>query len=154
MSKSIETIFSLINYGKDTVLNYEDFSLGLPRFNTEDLNTVISIKPKISSALYGSFEYQYNRVDLIYLDDNILEVKQESTLYQLVKQINALVPFYINLVLPEITEAIRLQGQLFEEDLIDVNISNIPSGGELLIKAKPNSYLFTGEATVKLLRTS
>lgn len=152
MSRALDVVFSLINYGRPDTLNPSDFVIGLPEYFNSEVNTRISIKPKLSTAKYGSFWFHYNRIRIEDLEDLEAVKQSEISVSELFPKLNLQTPYYLSMRTYNNSEAISVSGLLYEEEFID---KSIPAFGaadhvNVILKAIPNSYLFTGQTLVKI----
>lgn len=152
MSRSIDTVFSFINSSLPVPVDVDDFVFGLPEFHNQDVNTKIQIRPKISTAKYGSFWFYYNRVQLENIED-LEAFKQDAlTLHGLFPQLNQVPHYFLSIKTYGNSEPSKVAGYLYEEDFVNQTIPNIGfnTGINMVLKAVPNSYLFVGQTTVQV----
>lgn len=152
MNRALDVVFSLINHGRPDTLNPNDFVIGLPEYFNSEVNTRISIKPKLGTALYGSFWFHYNRIRMEDLEELEAIKQTESSLLGFIPKLNSQTPYYLSMKTYNNSEAISFPGLLYEEEFID---KSIPAFGttdhvNVILKAIPSSYLFTGETLVKI----
>ena len=148
-------LFKMINYDLDYNLDPNNYELGPPTFTLGFFNTTVEIKPYLKTSLYGRFYYKYNRFNLNDLDSTLkVTVNNETSLVDLLPKINQLELFDTTKLSP-----LTFIKQLNVPYIGDSEILNktLPPFGSFketftTIVARPNSYLLSGLAELKLLK--
>lgn len=151
-SRSINSLFALINRSTNSNLVSDDYVLSLPLFNNGDFNTKIIIKPKVTKRLYGNFTFYYNRVTLSDIEEVSVNLGNSTTLHQLFEQLNREPFYFTELKRNGEPDIFRIPGILYEEEFVNLTIPPIAVNKSITMNLKPisNSYLFTGLASIKI----
>lgn len=150
----MDIIFRLINSELEEEIDPNDYDVGLPLFSTGEVNTKIVLTPLVKTNLYGKFEFFYNRLQLSELGTLTVVKTNQSTLGELLAQINDKSMFYIssrNIGGSEISEEI---GTIMASEIVNKPIPPFGSSSVTysnLISAN-NSYILTGHTSVRINR--
>lgn len=150
----MDIIFRLINSELEEEIDPNDYDVGLPLFSTGEVNTKIVLTPLVKTNLYGKFEFYYNRLQLSELGTLTVVKTNQSTLSELLEQINDKSMFYIssrNIGGSEISEEI---GTIMASEIVNKPIP--PFGSSSVTYANlistNNSYILTGHTSVRINR--
>lgn len=152
---ALKVVFGIINSFLEEPVQEEDLIISLPMYVQGDLNTKITIRPKLHTRKYGNFEFLYNRVDISTLEDLETFRGTANSVQELIPSLNTPAPFNITLkyqVTKDVYDVYEIAGKLDPVEFQDYQLGNFGNNPSMnvLIKAKPNSYLYTGEVVVKV----
>lgn len=151
---ALKVVFGMINgYLKDPI-DHNDVILSMPTYVPGELNTRIQVKPKISTGLYGNFDFYYKRIDLAAIEDVEVIITNQLTTRDLIPNLNSESLFFISMKNTLTSQSIQVEGMVTPEEIVN---SNLPAftlfdTQYIDVKAMPGSYLFTGKTKVKLKR--
>lgn len=134
----IAILFDKINIRNNTSLNYLDFDLSEPipvQIFGSTVNTKCTVVPKTASSFYKTQDIFFERLDFSDILSNPageIIPNNAATLFELLPQINRV--FGINL----------LHEDVYDTPTPVYDYNSIPGTVTITVKAKPNSFLFTG----------
>jgi hypothetical protein len=147
-------IFRLINSLLEEHVDPEQYELGLPRFTLGEFNTQITIRPLRRSFVLGKTNFNYNRLNLADLQPIVLVRDNEQLIHDLLPRINELPLLSFSSDSP-----LRILNELGvpyfgETEIIQGPIPPFGSADRTFfyLQARPNSYVFTGQTEITLLR--
>ena len=138
---AIEILMDKVNAENLSQLDSNDFLFSVPTATTlpySDINTKVTITPKVSSGYFNSRDIFYKRLDIAQiLDNNSIEVlvTTETLLSELIPQINTL--YGINLTADD-----------YDDTAIPVAVPDTEHS--IVVQIKTTSYLFVGTANLIL----
>lgn len=141
---AIEILMEQINVENNTELLASDFVFSAPTAATlvySDVNTQVTITPKVTSGYFGSRTIYYKRMDInqILSNDQVeILTTTETLLSHIVPQINT--KYGINLTTADYIDA----------PLPSINPAEPDAPLSVIVAIKPTSYLFTGTSSLVL----
>jgi hypothetical protein len=147
-------IFNVLNRQLDVDISPTEWVMNLPDKSTGDFNTTVRLAPKIYTGKYGNFTLGYNRMDLGNLMDLTFKFISKTNLRSVIGTIMIDPVFYISAKDNVTGELYKYEEKLLPEDILDSNV-DLNSGIDYIdipIQAVPNSYLFTGKTSVRIIR--
>lgn len=147
-------IFNVLNRQLDVDLNPVEWVMNLPKKSTGDFNSTVLVAPKVYTGRYGNFVVSYNRMDLGNLMDLTFKFIDRTNLRSIISILMVDPVFYISAKDNVTGELYKYEEKLLPEDVIDSNV-DLNSGIDYIdipIQAVPNSYLFTGKTSVRIIR--
>jgi hypothetical protein len=151
-SYPLDIVFRLINSELEEEISPNDYDVSLPLFSLGPVNTKIVLTPLNKTNLYGKFEFYYNRLQLSELGTLVVTKNQESSLGELLTQINDKSMFYIstrNIGGSEYSEEI---GTIVASEIVNKPIPPFGSSVTTYMNmiAVNNSYILTGHTSVRI----
>jgi hypothetical protein len=122
-----------------------------PEVSDHKANTVVVIQGKFDTGTYGDFVFRYNRINLANLPQRTIQWDGQNEMVDLIENINQN-PLFTYSIGTGSNQVMR-QGQLLLQDIVNEPFT-IASGEQkdLLLRANPVSYMYTGALRVKLVR--
>lgn len=148
----LNLIFRLINSESDEYIDPDNYEVSLPMYSAGRVNTKVILKPLISTNIYGSLSFYYNRLLLSELGTIKVNRTTETYLADLLEQMNDNSMFYIstrNISGGGNTEEI---GKIFSSEIVNKKIPPFGSNNETYMNliSINNSYILTGHTPVRI----
>lgn len=147
-------LFKMLNHELDTALDPEAYDLSLPNLSLGSFNTIVTLKPLLKTGVYGRNVFQYNRMNLADLQEISIVRNSENTLHDLIPRLNEIELFHVDDKSPlKFLQDMNLPF-IGTSEILNKPLPPFGSSSQTFITmvARPNSYVFTGQVSIKLLK--